>query len=145
MHELSQPPSAGTTDTACKALPRGLAVALALTLCLGAGAQTAPAATNAQQRLQQELAACANGSSHQDPATCRREALNANAEAGKGQLTAPRGTADPLTQRCTMLPAEQRSDCLARMREGTTQGSVEGGGMLREHTTTVIVPPAAAR
>jgi len=39
-----------------------------------------------------------------------------------------------------MLPAEQRTECLARMREGHTQGSVEGGGILREHTTTVIVP-----
>ena len=137
-------PSASTLPTATaprRILRLGLA-AWGLGLCLAAGAQTAPASTNAQQRLQQELAACANGSSHQDPATCRREAINAHAAAGKGQLTTPQEASHPETQRCNRVPVAQQAECLARMQEGHTQGSVEGGGILREHTTIMPAPAA---
>lgn len=126
-------------------LHRLAACVAGLGLIFGAVAQTPPAADarSASQRYQQELAACTNGTSHQDPATCRREAVNAMAEARKGRLTTPPSPSANATQRCEALPADHRADCLARMQQGTTQGSVEGGGILREYTRIIPAPAAA--
>jgi hypothetical protein len=48
-------------------------------------------------------------------------------------------------QRCEALKGDDRSDCLARMQgQGTTSGSVAGGGIYRELVTReVVVVPAA--
>jgi len=43
--------------------------------------------------------------------------------------------------RCDNQPAQDRPDCLRRMSgDGTTSGSVEGGGVLRELVTPVVPP-----
>jgi hypothetical protein len=92
-----------------------------------------------QARYQQERAICMNGQSHQDRATCLREADAALAESKRGDLS---GGPDRYEQnqlmRCEFHPAEDREFCLRRMRgEGTISGSVESGGIYRELRTTV--------
>ncbi|MEO7339093.1 MAG: hypothetical protein ABIV63_21160, partial [Caldimonas sp.] len=53
--------------------------------------------------------------------------------------------------RCDALSGDERSDCVARMKgEGTTSGSVAGGGILREKRTIVqgapvVVQPAQTK
>lgn len=42
--------------------------------------------------------------------------------------------------RCQALPSQDRAECEARVRQGSTSGSVRDGGVLREHRTVV---PAA--
>jgi hypothetical protein len=116
-----------------------LSAALCATLTLVAGAALgAPASAEAQARYQQEMQVCNSGQSNQSPATCRREARNALAEAAKGGLS----NAGPpyrvnARQRCAELTGGERSDCEARVRgEGEVQGSVAEGGVLRTTVTT---------
>src|SRR5438874_13799544 len=89
---------------------------------------------DAQARYQQERAACANGQSHQDRATCMREAGAALNEARHGQLNDRGADYQRNTlQRCEALPAQDRDACHARMTgQGHTEGSVEQGAILRE-------------
>ena len=93
--------------------------------------------SDAQARYQQERAACDSGQSQQDRATCLREAGAALHEARQGRL----GEGQVQYQqnalaRCGYLPAEERSACHARMQgQGTTSGSVAGGGIYRELVT----------
>jgi len=61
----------------------------------------------------------------------------------RGGLTDPQGRKreQNITDRCKVLSGDERSDCYARMRgEGTTSGSVAGGGNLREKVTIEPVP-----
>lgn len=107
--------------------------ALGAALGVPAGAFAAPPA-DAQQRYQQERAACLSGQSAQDQSTCLKEAGAALEEARRGRL------ADGSAQyqqnalaRCTVLPPEERDACHARMQgQGTTSGSVPAGGIYRE-------------
>lgn len=118
--------------------------ARAWTLCvagvLAAGAALA-APDGARQRYEQERARCLNGQSHQDQATCLREAASAYAEARAGRLgNGPQAQYQRNAQaRCERLPADDRADCLQRMQgHGTISGSVEGGGIYRETVTVTI-------
>lgn len=94
----------------------------------------------AQSAYDREVARCNSGTSGQDRATCLREAGAARQESGRGTLNEPAYETNQ-TRRCDNLPAGQRQDCITQMNAPTsTQGSVKGGGMLRE---TVIPVPAA--
>lgn len=111
-------------------------VLLGVTTALAANAG---ALADAQARYRQDMAACNSGQSNQDLATCRREARNALAEARRGRLN---NAADPAgqnaMQRCDVHQGDDRSACEARMRgEGRVEGSVSGGGVLRESVTVV--------
>jgi hypothetical protein len=87
---------------------------------------------------------CTSGQSNQDRATCLREAGAAFAEAKRD------GLADGSTpyvrnalQRCERLPDEDRRACVSRMQgQGTTSGSVAGGGIYRELVTRELIPPS---
>jgi len=107
------------------------------------GAGAAQPTSDAQQRYQQERAACLSGNTQQDRATCLKEAGAALVEARRGGLTDPQGQQRTnATDRCHVLQGAERSDCYSRMRgEGTVSGSVEGGGILREKVTIEPVPP----
>lgn len=100
----------------------------------------------ANARYTQDVALCKSGGSHQDRATCLQEAGAALAEARRGALD--KGTADLAANRilrCDPLPADQRKDCIARMQgQGTTSGSVEGGGIYRELVTRETGAASAA-
>ncbi len=91
-----------------------------------------------QQAYQRERAACLSGQSHQDRATCLKEAGAALAEARRGGLTAAGPNA---TQRCDALQGDEYTACVARMSgAGVVKGSVEGGGVYRELTTRKVLP-----
>ena len=150
MHPLT--PSARLAITAAG---RALALALSSALCtalLAAGsawAATTPANSDALARYQQERAACLNGQSNQDRATCLREAGAALAEAKRGALSsADANLTENQRKRCDRLSDDERSACMARMQgAGSTSGSVAGGGILRELKTTqpaAPAPPAAS-
>jgi len=122
-----------------------------MSLALGAGCVCALAATDATppsaaMRYQQERAVCMSGQSPQDRATCLSEAGAAFAEAKRGRLD------DGNTQfelnalkRCAALPEGDRPACAARIQgQGSTSGSVAGGGILREIVTTEPAPLPAA-
>jgi len=102
--------------------------------------------TTAQQRYQQERARCLGGQSHQDQATCLKEARNALGDAQRGKLDKDQQPAFQRNalERCQALPAQDRADCVARVEgHGATTGSVEGGGVYKETTTVEIGTPPA--
>ncbi|WP_025918297.1 hypothetical protein [Herminiimonas sp. CN] len=119
-----------------------LPVLALLALSTAFAATTAIAASSSSEanaRYRAEQAACKSGQSSQDRATCLREAGAALQESRKGRLNG----ADPGTYqqnaliRCNALPVNDRDACQRRIQgEGTTSGSVEGGGVLRE----LVVP-----
>jgi hypothetical protein len=119
---------------------------VALAACAAVAFQGAGAAqpmSDAQARYQQERANCLSGNTQEDRATCLKEAGAALVEARRGGLTSPGAQQrENATDRCKVLSGAERSDCYARMRgEGTTSGSVEGGGILREKITIEQLPP----
>ena len=112
----------------------GLALCAASALFSASAALAAGGPSEAQQRYLQERARCESGQSHQDRATCLKEAGAAYAEAKRGRLD---DGAAPYRQnalaRCEVLPPDDRSACRARIEgAGVTSGSVEGGGIYRE-------------
>jgi hypothetical protein len=61
------------------------------------------------------------------------------AEARRGGLNDAPGTyTSNALQRCSGLSGNDRNDCESRVRgEGRSEGSVDGGGIIRETTTVV--------
>jgi hypothetical protein len=118
------------SPTTLRLTGRILAVAVLLSAVTAAFAATP--ASQAQLRYKQDRAKCMRGETNQDRATCLKEAAAALQEsrnlgaAGDGELARNR------LKRCETLPFSQREDCVARMNEGTTSGSAQQGGMLRE-------------
>src|SRR5690242_16350502 len=111
-------------------------------LAFAASAADRPArdATGIHQRYVDERAQCADKSGD-DRKTCLREAGAAQYEAKRGTLAADDSSNYEANReaRCAVHKnADERDYCLRRMRgEGTTSGSVEGGGILRELVVTV--------
>ena len=99
----------------------------------------ADADSSSQARYRSEMAVCESGRSNQDAATCRIESHNALAAARQGVLTDPPGQyGGNAQQRCTALEGVEYSACEARMRgEGSIEGSVSDGGILRENATVL--------
>ncbi|MDP9895203.1 hypothetical protein J2W32_004079 [Variovorax boronicumulans] len=94
---------------------------------------------------QQELAVC--GHNQQDRAACIREAGAARQEAARGGLTgAPDYRANALARCGLQQSPGDRRDCEARVLGGagntsaSVDGSVMGGGVIRESVTTVVMP-----
>jgi hypothetical protein len=102
---------------------------------------SALAADDAAQRYAQESAKCKSGQSNQDYATCMREAGAALQENRRNNLRTDdsQKLAVNAEDRCGAQTGDDRVACMARMEGlGRTEGSVEGGGILRE---IVIVKP----
>lgn len=118
---------------------RQLAAGVMGVLALSSAALAASASADIEAQYKKEMAACTSGASHQDRATCIREAGAARDEARRNRLAD--GAGDQYQKnalaRCDALPANDRAECVARMKQGTTSGSVEGGGVIREHRTVV--------
>lgn len=115
---------------------RGLAVT---GFVLGSAFSAVAAAPADTQQFQQDMRACRDADAPQSRSDCERETRNARAEARRGGLTTP--TATPIQQaqrRCEVFQREgDRADCMARMGPGAQlSGSVNGGGLMREATTT---------
>ena len=111
-------------------------------LAVSASAQIASGTTgiDATGNTASEIAACNNGSSQQSLDTCLTEARNASAARRAGQLSSGSGTLDAnAAQRCDALQGDDKLACQARIAgAGTAQGSVAGGGVIRE--IEVVVP-----
>ena len=126
---------------------RMLSVPLPLRMLLGTLLLVAGAAALATDATpgagESERAACARHTSAEDRKTCLRETAAAKAEARRGELRVPGADYERnAMQRCQALPAGDQEACRARVRgEGTSSGSVEGGGIYRE--TREIVPAPA--
>ena len=117
-------------------IPASFFIAASLLAGLPAWAQ-APASAPAAAA---EAARC--DGVQQDKAACQREAGAARQEAQRGGLTSASGATydQNALARCQAQPAADRADCEARVRgSGTssTQGSVMGGGVIRETVTPI--------
>lgn len=106
----------------------------------GTPRQRADTRAAVEARYQAERRACLDGSSPQDRSTCLKEASAARAAAQRHQLdngdNARDRQANALLRCQAQRDAEDRADCerLARG-EGTSSGSVAGGGVIRELVT----------
>ncbi|TAK82501.1 MAG: hypothetical protein EPO20_20740 [Betaproteobacteria bacterium] len=94
---------------------------------------------DARQTFQEERARCMSGPPDEDRAACLKEAGAALQAAKRGELQDNPGVYETnRLARCAYLPKGEREDCERRMQgEGTTSGSVEGGGIYRELRTQV--------
>ena len=118
--------------------PNQLRLMLVVTSMLVCDA-SAQAQSEAQTRYRQELAVCNTGQSNQDVRTCRIEARNALAESRRNGLTNPAGQMqNNIMMRCAAHAGDDRRACEMRMgMQGSTEGSVAAGGILRQSTITV--------
>ena len=101
--------------------------------------------SEAQAKYQTDRAACMSGETHQDRATCLREAGAALVEARRNGLTAATDSqyVQNRFERCVPLPPADQEDCVRRMNgEGIVRGSVEEGGIYRELSRTVPLSQA---
>ncbi len=116
--------------------------------CLAAHAQTqAPTPAQPQDELtaryQQDLAECEAQQATQDLAACHLEARNALAEAKRNLLSDTTANLFEKNQfkRCRVFKGDDREACEARVRnEGSSTGSVQSGGILREVVRPVPSP-----
>ena len=119
----------------------GIAALLAVT---AATAQVATGTTgiDASGSFASEVQACNTGRTQQDRETCMKEARNAQADKKRGVLdNAGAQFQSNATARCDVLTGEELAACKARMLGyGSTDGSVAGGGVIREVETVVIKP-----
>lgn len=120
---------------------------LALACMLPALAMTtahAESTADAQANYQKQKADCLNGQTSEGKKTCLREAAAALNDAKTGRLTKYNSNFEAnATARCQVFKnADDRELCERRQREGTTSGSVGGGGDLRELSVTVPADPA---
>lgn len=113
---------------------------------LPTGAASRANQAEAQKRYMQERAACLNGQSNQDRATCLKEAGAALAEARRGGLDDDSSAYSAnQRQRCDRLSGDEQQACLARMDgRGSVRGSVAEGGILRELVVRDAPPAASA-
>lgn len=120
-----------------------------LQLCLGwalvgsslAQAQGAPVKSDVDRTAyQRDVAACLEASPTDDRLACLKEARNVQAELRRGRLDAvpdAKQLARNALLRCDVHQGDDRADCIARIQgQGTVQGSVQGGGLLRSLTVT---------
>jgi hypothetical protein len=93
---------------------------------------------------QSEVQSCLSGKTQQAQADCLREARNAHADKARGVLDNGNNLQANSMARCDVFTgAEDKAACQARlMGYGEVDGSVAGGGLIREVET--VVPPAGA-
>lgn len=93
-----------------------------------------------------EVQACLSGKTQQDQATCLREARNAQADKKRGVLDTQGNLQANAMARCDVFTAsEDKAACQARiLGYGSVDGSVAGGGLVRE-VETVTLPQGATQ
>lgn len=121
----------------------GLTALLAIT---AATAQVAPldsTGLDASGNAKSEMAACNSGKTQQDRAACLREVRNANAEKRAGKLGTGIDFMANAMKRCEIFKeSEDQAACRARVEgQAKLDGSVGGGGVLRQSETTVPAAP----
>jgi hypothetical protein len=122
--------------------------ALASPVALAASPAAGSSQTSAiNAQYQREVARCKSGQTNEDPATCLKEAGAARQQALQGGLDNQPGVNQNYSQnaldRCKLVPAAQRKDCMALMQDPSqTEGSVGSGGVLRKYEYQVPVQPS---
>jgi hypothetical protein len=119
-------------------------VVTAALLAASSAALAQTASSEATARYEQDRQKCMTNNTQDSMATCMREATNALDASRKGQLSDPGPIAAANgTDRCSAFQsAQERSECVRRVESSAVSGSVSGGGVLRESTTTTIIVPA---
>ena len=115
---------------------------------LAVGAATAQVATpgtagiDSTGSYQHEVQSCMSGLTQQDRDTCLKEARNAHADKQRGVLDTDGNLQANAMARCDVFTSgEDKAACQARtMGMGNIDGSVAGGGLIRE-VETVVMPP----
>ncbi len=92
---------------------------------------------------QRDIARCMRIAIHGERANCLSEASTAHAATLPATVdTDPGRFARNALERCKPLSEPDRGDCVARIQgQGTTSGSVAGGGIYRELVTREPAPP----
>jgi uncharacterized membrane protein len=122
---------------------------LALVAALGASPALAAGKSNAaasEARYQRDAAVCLSRGYQGERNECLSDASTARASREPVTIDPDPGRyARNALKRCEALQDPDRGDCVARMQgQGTTSGSVAGGGIYRELVTReVVVVPAA--
>src|SRR5688572_33108841 len=117
--------------------------AIALLAVGAATAQVAVSGTtgiDATGSYQSEVNACMSGLTQQDRSDCLKEARNAQADKRRGVLDTQGDLAANAAARCDVFTvAEDKAACQARtMGMGSAEGSVAGGGLIKEVETVVL-------
>lgn len=100
----------------------------------------APTAASAQEQYRIDVERCRSGQTSQDERTCLREAGAALQEARRHSLVEGSPSFDDNQRtRCERLTGTEREDCMRLMSDpnAVTEGSVDGGGVLRQTTITI--------
>ena len=139
---VTTPPTRPTTRPK-KGLTRAMLALLAVVSAPAfAASATSPASASAS--YQHERDRCNSAPASQDRASCLREAGAVLAESRRGIAPPVADYAANQVRRCDRLPDADRQACVARMQgQGTTSGSVGGGGIYRELVTTETAPAAS--
>lgn len=89
-----------------------------------------------------EVQACMTGRTQEDRETCLTEARNAHAAKARGNLNTYGEHEQNAVARCNVFQnGEEKAACEARvLGYGSVDGSVAGGGLIRE-SETVVLPP----
>ena len=97
---------------------------MAATQAEQAAAERARSSGTPEQVYRQYRADCLAGRTHQDRATCLREANHALDASRKGQLSNPGAAAtDNATQRCAAFPtAAEQTECVRRIQNSQASG-----------------------
>jgi hypothetical protein len=126
----------------------GLFVASALLSFSVLAATPTPSAQAAEinAKFEQDKASCGSGKTGAERAVCLKEASKARNSARNAPIYDDATYRHNKFDRCRVLSGDEARDCFARMKgEGTTSGSVEGGGLYREKVTIEVGPvPAPA-
>jgi hypothetical protein len=134
------------TMNAQDARSRKSLISFGVAALLAVGAATAQVATagstgiDATGSYQSEVQACMSGQTQQDRTDCLKEARNANADKKRGVLdTQGSLEANAMTRCSAFTSGEDKAACQARvMGMGSAEGSVAGGGVVREVETVVL-------
>lgn len=116
---------------------RKAAAALAVAVMATPGWGAGPPASQAETNYQQERARCLAGQSNQAQETCLKEAGAAQDEARRNTLggATQADLERNATQRCEAQPPADRAACVQRILGGSADGSVGGGGVIRQTET----------
>lgn len=117
-------------------------ISFGVSALLAVGAATAQMATgiDATGSYQSEVNACMTGQTQQNRDDCLKEARNAQADKRRGVLDTAGSLEANSMNRCQVFTSgEDKAACQARvMGMGSAEGSVAGGGLIREVETVVL-------